>query len=144
MLLNKTNCLCGKDLKQEQFTNYVPNKDLEFYGGRVAMIGIYNCECGRQLKVYFERDDYCNLNLIDLEVIAELKIEENEGTKYIVEETKNDIKETSCVDKVDLKSLSYKELQDLAKANGISKVNVSRDILTNQIETFVDLRIKSQ
>lgn len=133
MLLNKTNCLCGKDLKQEQFTNYVPNKDVEFYGGRVAMTGIYNCECGRQLKGYFERDDYGNLNLIDLEVIAELKIEENEGAKYIVEEIKNDLNETSCVGTVDLNSLSYKELQEYAKSQGIDKVNVSREALINKL-----------
>lgn len=144
MLLNKTICKCGKELLNENFDNYVPNKDLDFYGGRVAMTGIYNCECGRQLNGYFERDNYGNLNLIDLEVIAELRIEENEGNNYIAEETKTDLNEISCVDAVDLNSLSYKELQDFAKANGISKVNVSREILTTQLKTLVDLRIESQ
>lgn len=114
MLLNKTNCTCGKDLKQEQFTNYVPNKDLEFYGGRVTMIGIYNCECGRQLKGYFERDDYGNLKLIDLEVIAELKIEEKDGLKYIAEEIKNDLNEISCEEK---------EEKTVAKPKNKSKAN---------------------
>lgn len=96
MLLNKTTCLCGKDLKGIRFTNYVQNHDMSFYGGRVHMIGTYRCECGRELKGYFSRNIYGELDLIDLEVtedIAEEEIIENEPISQ--EENGDNILETN-------------------------------------------------
>lgn len=150
MLLNKTICLCGKELKDEMFNKYVPNKDFEFYGGRVSMIAEHDCECGRKLKGFFEVDLSGNLKLIDLEeietkeeieTVEEIKSEEivveneieEQGDKYIEEENKIDLNETSCEEKVDLMSLSYKELQEYAKSHGIEKVNVKKEELIEKL-----------
>lgn len=96
MLLNKTKCLCGKELLDETFSNYVPNKDREFYGGRVSMIATHNCECGRKLKGFFEVNALGELKLIDLEEIDEIKEQEKTDDNCIEKEIKNDLTETSC------------------------------------------------
>lgn len=72
MLLNKKTCLCGKDLTNEKFENYVPNKDITFYAGNVEMIGEHTCKCKRKLKGFFKRDERGELKLIDLEVIKNI------------------------------------------------------------------------
>ncbi len=165
MLLNKTKCLCGKELLDAPFSEYVPNKDVEFYGGRVSMIAKHTCECGRKLNGFFEVNTNGNLKLIDLEEIPveeeciepievvpvevseepleetqeeveeiiEIEEVEEEGDKYIEEETKIDLNETSCEEKVDFTTLSYKELQEYAKSQGIEKVNVKREELIEKL-----------
>ena len=72
MLLNKKTCVCGKDLTKEKFENYVPNKDITFYAGKVEMIGEHTCKCKRKLKGFFKRDERGELKLIDLEVIKDI------------------------------------------------------------------------
>lgn len=158
MLLNKTKCLCGKELLDETFSDYVPNKDREFYGGRVSMIATHKCECGRELRGFFEANELGELILIDLEVIEKTEeaqaeeivvenkteeaeteeiIAENEnekkGDNYIEEEMKTDLNEISSEEKIDLMSISYKELQEYAKAQGIEKVNVKREELIEKL-----------
>lgn len=88
MLLNKTECKCGKELKEVRFDRYEPNHDREFYGGRVHMTGTYKCECGRELKGYFSRNMSGELDLIDLEVLEEL---EEEIIEEIIEETPEEV-----------------------------------------------------
>ena len=88
MLLNKTECKCGKELKEVRFDRYEPNHDREFYGGRVHMTGTYKCECGRELKGYFSRNMSSELDLIDLEVLEELEEEIiEEVIEEVIEET---------------------------------------------------------
>lgn len=96
MLLNKTECKCGLDLKQIRFDTYEQNHDVFFYGGRVHMIGIYKCECGRLVKGYFSRNIHGELDLIDLEILEDIEEEEiieNEpilGQEDIVEDAKEE------------------------------------------------------
>lgn len=108
MLLNKKICVCGKDLRTETFTNYVPNRDITFYGGNVDMMAEHECVCGRKLKGFFKRDERGDLKLIDLEVIrdveeidietmyeADMKKDENEPTSDIATPEKVENKGTS-------------------------------------------------
>ena len=119
-MLNRTSCLCGTELKDKKFDSYTPMKlDDKFYGGRVSMSGNIKCECGRQLRGYFERKNN-NLELIDLEIVNNI---DTEG--------KSDL---NGISDVDLDEMSYKELQEYAKAQGIEKVNVKREELIEQLK----------
>ena len=119
-MLNKTSCLCGKELKEVRFDKYIPMKmDDKFYGGRVTMTGELRCECGRDLKGYFQRVSN-EIELIDLEVVNDIaKVE------------KIDLKPISTVD---FNEMSYKEIQEYAKSKGIEKVNVKREELIEQLK----------
>lgn len=118
-MINKTSCLCGKELKGKKFDKYTPMKlDDRFYGGRVSMSGELRCECGRDLKGYFQRINNV-VELIDLEVVNDIN-----------EEEKIDLEPTSCVD---FSEMSYKELQEYAKSKGIEKVNIKREELIEQL-----------
>lgn len=119
-MLNKTSCLCGKELKQQRFDKYIPMKmNDKFYGGRVTMTGELRCECGRDLKGYFQRVSN-EIELIDLEVAND-----------IAEVGKVDLKPISSVD---FNEMSYKEIQEYAKSKGIEKVNVKREELIEQLK----------
>lgn len=109
MLLNSKNCKCGKEHISTKFDNYIPNKDYEFYGGRVSMTGETECECGRMLKGYFERNDMGGLNLIDLEITAE-----------------------PANATIEIEKMTYKELQALAKEKNIN-ANLKREELIEQL-----------
>ena len=119
-MLNKTSCLCGRELKEVRFDKYIPMKmDDKFYGGRVTMTGELRCECGRDLKGYFQRVSN-EIELIDLEVVNDIaKVE------------KIDLKSISTVD---FNEMSYKEIQEYAKSKGIEKVNVKREELIEQLK----------
>ena len=119
-MLNKTSCLCGRELKEVRFDKYIPMKmDDKFYGGRVTMTGELRCECGRDLKGYFQRVSN-EIELIDLEVVNDIaKVE------------KNDLK---LISTVDFNEMSYKEIQEYAKSKGIEKVNVKREELIEQLK----------
>ena len=122
MLLNSKCCVCGKDHKDTKFDSYIPNRDMEFYGGRVSMIGqSVTCECGRVLKGYLGKNYLDQLELIDLEVIAE-----NSTTidKIVEDSTEYDIK---------YEDMTYKELQEVAKTKGIKNVNLKRELLLESI-----------
>jgi hypothetical protein len=119
-MLNKTSCLCGRELKEVRFDKYIPMKmNDKFYGGRVTMTGELRCECGRDLKGYFQRVSN-EIELIDLEVVND-----------ITEVEKNDLKPISSVD---FNEMSYKEIQEYAKSKGIEKVNVKREELIEQLK----------
>ncbi len=119
-MLNKTSCLCGKELKGVKFDKYTPMKlNDRFYGGRVSMSGELKCECGRELIGYFQRINSV-VELIDLELV-----------KDITEKEEIDLKPTSSVD---FSEMSYKELQEYAKAHGVEKVNIKRDELIEQLK----------
>lgn len=121
-MLNKTSCLCGRELKNVRFDKYTPMKlDDKFYGGRVSMVGEIKCDCGRELKGYFQ-SSINGIDLIDLEVVND-----------ITEEEKNDLKPTSCVN---LDEMTYKELQEYAKSLGIEKVNIKREELIKEIQNI--------
>lgn len=130
MLLNKKECICGKDHKSTKFDKYIPNKDWNFYGGRVSMIGLsHTCECGRVLKGYFGKNYKDELELIDLEVIQDLSTEiPQEATEIdtIVEETTNY--------DISYEDMTYKELQEVARAEGIKNVNLKRELLLEAIK----------
>jgi hypothetical protein len=119
-MLNKTSCLCGKELKGVKFDKYIPMKmNDKFYGGRISMTGDIKCDCGRDLKGYFQRVGN-DLSLIDLEVVND-----------ITEEEKIDLKPTSGVD---FSEMTYKEVQEYAKSKGIEKVNIKREELIEQLK----------
>lgn len=119
-MLNKTSCLCGKELKDVKFDRYIPMKmNDKFYGGRISMTGDIKCDCRRDLKGYFQRVGN-ELALIDLEVVND-----------ITEEEKIDLEPTSGVD---FSEMSYKELQEYAKSKGIEKVNIKREELIEQLK----------
>lgn len=134
MLLNKTSCKCGKDLRKIKFDRYEPNFDKSFYGGRVDMYGYYTCECGRKLRGYFSRNIDQSLTLFDLEVM-----------KDIDKDKKTDLKPTSCV--VDDGNASYipktyeemewKELKAVAKEKGIVG-NMKREELMKKLKELID------
>lgn len=115
MLLNSTKCKCGKEHSETKFDKYTPHHDYNFYGGRVSMTGDVTCECGRELKGYFERNDMGKLKLIDLEITKE-NTEKNTETKEIIP----------------LENLTYKELQALAKEKGIN-ANLKREEIIEQL-----------
>ena len=143
-MLNKTICPCGKELKAQKFDKYTPMKlNDRFYGGRVAMTGEIKCECGRELRGYFQKITNTP-ELIDLEVVNEVVNEVDEAATIVVEETveneptidtieeeKTDLKPISCVD---FSEMSYKELQKYAKAHGVEKVNITRDELIEKLK----------
>lgn len=119
-MLHRTSCGCGRELKDVKFDKYTPQRmNDKFYGGRVSMIGEIKCECGRELKGYFENTAK-GISLINLEMV-----------KDIIEEEKNDLKSTSCVN---LDDMTYKELQEYAKSIGIEKVNKKREELIEEIK----------
>lgn len=129
MLLNKTECKCGKDYKNERFEKYYPNFNKGFYGGRVDMYGETKCECGRELRGYFSRNVDQSLTLIDLEVIND-----------ITEDKKIDLKPTSLVfDEEEApyiaktyEEMSWNELKAIAKEKGI-KTNKGRESVIKQL-----------
>lgn len=138
-LLNKTQCLCGKELKAEKFDTYTPQKASgSFYGGRIGMTGTYKCKCGRELKGYFGVTP--TLNLIDLGVIKDIdqaeKIDSEPISQAILEENTEKDEETVEVDpdEIDFDKMTYKEVQEIAKANGIEKVNKKKDELIKLIK----------
>ena len=138
-LLNKTQCLCGKELKAEKFDTYTPQKtDGRFYGGRIGMTGTYKCKCGRELKGYFGLTP--TLNLIDLEVIKDIdqtvKIDSEPTSQAILEENTEKDEEVVEVnpDEIDFDKMSYQKVQAIAKANGIEKVNKKKDELIKLIK----------
>lgn len=121
-MLNQTKCLCDKELKGTQFDKYTPFPlNDKFYGGRVSMVGEVKCDCGRDLKGYFQTTVH-GIELIDLEVVND-----------ITEEEKNDLKPTSCVK---LDEMTYKELQEYAKLLGIEKVNIKKEELIAEINNI--------
>ena len=83
------------------------------------MTGELRCECGRDLKGYFQRAGN-EIELIDLEVVND-----------IAEVEKIDLKSISTVD---FNEMSYKEIQEYAKSKGIEKVNVKREELIEQLK----------
>lgn len=133
MLLNKKQCICGKDHKSTKFDKYVPNKDWNFYGGRVSMIGLsHTCECGRTLKGYFGKNHKDELELIDLEIIEDVA---EEATEVAEKATEIDtiVEETTKYD-INYEDMTYKELQEVARAEGIKSVNIKRELLIEAIE----------
>jgi len=129
MLLNKTSCLCGKDLRDVRFDRYEPNFDKGFYGGRIDMYGYKTCECGRELKGYFSRNVNQSLNLFDLEVvkdITEAKKTDLKPTSFV-----DDSEETVYVDK-NYEDMRYDELKAIAREKGI-KGNIKREDLIKKL-----------
>lgn len=126
MLLNKTNCKCGKDLRETRFNRYEPNFNKDFYGGQVDMYGYYKCDCGRELKGYFARNIDQSLRLIDLEVIKDIaegkKIDSTQSSCVYTEETAPYIPKT-------YEEMSYKELKKVAKEKGIKGIMTRQEIL---------------
>jgi hypothetical protein len=126
MLLNKKECICGKDHKSTKFDKYIPNKDWNFYGGRVSMIGLsHTCECGRVLKGYFGKNYKDELELIDLEIIEDVAEKATEIDTIVEDSTNYDIS---------YEDMTYKELQEVARAEGIKNVNLKRELLLEAIE----------
>ena len=124
-MLNSTKCLCDRDLAEVRFESYMPEPMYDkFYGGRVSMTGTVKCDCGRELKGYFQRINN-NLKLIDLEVIKDLdehetfQLDNEDKTKYM----------PKMYDE-----RSYKELQEVAKEKGIKVVGIKREEIINKLE----------
>lgn len=142
-LLNSTKCVCGAELKEATFENYKPKPmNDRFYGGRVSMEATIKCECGRELKGYFETsykmNSKSNYELIDLEVIKDIAKEEkieNKPTSLVEEEHEEE--KTMLVDEnveYNTKSydeMSYKELQAICKEKGIKSVGKKKDELVD-------------
>lgn len=144
VLLNSTQCLCGKDLKEEKFDKYTPKAmNDRFYGGRVSMEGEIKCECGRELKGYFQNSFKMNSNsnyeLIDLEVIKDIPAEEkieNKGTSCDENQEKLEIvEENANYNPKSYDEMDYRELQEICKEKGI-KASGKRE---NLIETLKGL-----
>lgn len=140
MLLNKKQCICGKDHKSTKFDKYVPNKDWNFYGGRISMIGLsHTCECGRVLKGYLGKNYKDELELIDLEIIEDVAekatevAEETTETPQEATEIDTIVEETANYD-INYEDMTYKELQEVARAEGIKSVNIKRELLIEAIE----------
>lgn len=124
-MLNSTKCLCGRDLAEVRFESYMPEPmNDKFYGGRVSMTGTVKCDCGRELKGYFQRINN-NLKLIDLEVIKDL--DEHETFQLDNEDKSNYMPKM-------YDEMSYKELQEVAKEKGIKVVGIKREEIINKLE----------
>ena len=124
-MLNSTKCLCDRDLAEVRFESYMPEPmNDKFYGGRVSMTGTVKCDCGRELKGYFQRINN-NLKLIDLEVIKDL--DEHETFQLDNEDKSNYIPKM-------YDEMSYKELQEVAKEKGIKVVGIKREEIINTLE----------
>ena len=134
MLLNKKECICGKDHKSTKFDKYVPNKDWNFYGGRVSMIGLsHTCECGRVLKGYFGKNYKDELELIDLEVIQDISTKIDTEIPQEATEIDTIVEKTTNYD-ISYEDMTYKELQEVARAEGIKNVNLKRELLLEAIK----------
>lgn len=124
-MLNSTKCLCGRDLAEVRFESYMPEPmNDKFYGGRVSMTGTVKCDCGRELKGYFQRINN-NLKLIDLEVIKDL--DEHEPLQLDNEDKSNYMPKM-------YDEMSYKELQEVAKEKGIKVVGIKKEEIINKLE----------
>ena len=140
-LLNSTKCVCGAELKEATFENYKPKPlNDRFYGGRVSMEAEIKCECGRELKGYFETaykmDSKSNYSLIDLEVIKDITPEENiENTPTSSDENEVNEENLMLVDEnaeynpKSYEEMSYKELQALCKEKGLKCVGKKEDLI---------------
>lgn len=141
MLLNSTKCVCGAELKKATFENYKPKPlNDRFYGGRVSMEATIKCECGRELKGYFETahkmESKSNYELIDLEVIKDITPEEKiENTPTSPVENEREEEKNMLVDEnteYNTKSydeMSYKELQAICKEKGLKCVGKKEDLI---------------
>lgn len=141
MLLNSTKCVCGAELKEGKFENYKPKPlNDRFYGGRVSMEATIKCECGRELKGYFQTsykmNSKSNYELIDLEVIKDITPEEKiENTP--ISEVKNEeseeklmlVDENAEYNPKSYSEMTYKELQAICKEKGIKSVGKKKDEL---------------
>ena len=124
-MLNSTKCLCDRDLAEVRFESYMPEPmNDKFYGGRVSMTGTVKCDCGRELKGYFQRINN-NPKLIDLEVIKDL--DEHEPLQLDNEDKSNYMPKM-------YDEMSYKELQEVAKEKGIKVVGIKREEIINKLE----------
>ena len=137
-MLNSTKCLCDRDLAEVRFESYMPEPmNDKFYGGRVSMTGTVKCDCGRELKGYFQRINN-NLKLIDLEVIKDL----DEHETFQLDNEDLDKCEPLQLDNEDRSNympkmydeMSYKELQEVAKEKGIKVVGIKREEIINKLE----------
>lgn len=137
-MLNSTKCLCDRDLAEVRFESYMPEPmNDKFYGGRVSMTGTVKCDCGRELKGYFQRINN-NLKLIDLEVIKDL----DEHETFQLDNEDLDKCEPLQLDNEDKSNympkmydeMSYKELQEVAKEKGIKVVGIKREEIINKLE----------
>ncbi len=97
MLLNKTICECGEDLKDKTFSNFTPNEDIRYYGGNCQMFGEIDCKCGRKLKGIFKRLDDGKLKLIDLEVIHDVENKKTDISNF----NNEPIKDTTQDEKIE-------------------------------------------
>ena len=124
-MLNSTKCLCNRDLAEVRFESYMPEPmNDKFYGGRVSMTGTVKCDCGRELKGYFQRINN-NLKLIDLEVIKDL--DEHKPFQLDNEDKSNYMPKM-------YDEMSYKELQEVAKEKGIKVVGIKKEEIINKLE----------
>ena len=137
-MLNSTKCLCDRDLAEVRFESYMPEPmNDKFYGGRVSMTGTVKCDCGRELKGYFQRINN-NIKLIDLEVIKDL----DEHETFQLDNEDLDKCEPLQLDNEDKSNympkmydeMSYKELQEVAKEKGIKVVGIKREEIINKLE----------
>ena len=137
-MLNSTKCLCDRDLAEVRFESYMPEPmNDKFYGGRVSMTGTVKCDCGRELKGYFQRINN-NPKLIDLEVIKDL----DEHETFQLDNEDLDKCEPLQLDNEDKSNympkmydeMSYKELQEVAKEKGIKVVGIKREEIINKLE----------
>ena len=137
-MLNSTKCLCDRDLAEVRFESYMPEPmNDKFYGGRVSMTGTVKCDCGRELKGYFQRINN-NLKLIDLEVIKDLdehetlQLDNEDLDKCEPLQLDNEDKSNYMPKMYD--EMSYKELQEVAKEKGIKVVGIKREEIINKLE----------
>ena len=137
-MLNSTKCLCDRDLAEVRFESYMPEPmNDKFYGGRVSMTGTVKCDCGRELKGYFQRINN-NLKVIDWEVIKDL----DEHETFQLDNEDLDKCEPLQLDNEDKSNympkmydeMSYKELQEVAKEKGIKVVGIKREEIINKLE----------
>lgn len=138
VLLNSTQCLCGRDLKDIKFDKYIPKAmNDRFYGGRVSMEGEIKCECGRELKGYFQNafkmNSNSNYELIDLEVIKDITPEEkieNKSTSLVEnDENLEIVEETASYNPKTYEEMSYSELQKICKEKGIKAVGKKDELI---------------
>lgn len=147
-MLNSTKCPCGQELRNKRFDKMTPRKfDDRFYGGRVVMEGTIKCECGRELKGYFEQSPKTDkFELIDLEVIKDITLDKKidlnetscvdcEAETPKIEETKKEIVIDDTEDNYIAKTyeeMDYNELRKIAKEKGI-KTNQKREVLIQEL-----------